>query len=186
MKSFFARQIAAGKHFGTALETDVESGPPIAIDQLSEPEDLVLLWVADTWLGNIDRANEGNILLQHAGGGKFHVIAADQSDCFGGTTEFISRHFPINFRKLGKANAPKILASAIWRAGGKKPILRAIEKAIDTVSTIPEILASVPEEWWHGASVDPGALEKALVARSEDLDSIIQPRMWEVPDDLLF
>jgi hypothetical protein len=185
LKSDFIRKIVAGKHFGTP-EIDAENGPPIALSQLSDPEELVLLWVGDTWLGNIDRANEGNILLQHAGGGTFHVIAADQSDCFGGTDAFGSEHFPRHFMNLRTADAPKILPAAIWKSGGTKCLNMAIAKVTEILSTIPRILASVPSEWWHQASINPTVLESALMSKSQQLEQIIQLRRWEVTDGSLF
>ena len=80
--------IQAGLHFGTVLRPDVENGPPFRIDDLADPQELVDLWAFDSWLCNIDRELEGNILLALSPDGRFRLVAADQSDCLGGSGRF--------------------------------------------------------------------------------------------------
>jgi hypothetical protein len=76
--------IEAGLHFGTVWRPDLQAGPPLRIEDLASPQELVDLWVFDSWFCTTDRSVYGNILLSHAGGGKYHLVAADQSDGFGG------------------------------------------------------------------------------------------------------
>lgn len=52
--------IDEGLHFGTVLRMDVENGPPLRIDDLAQPRELVDLWAFDSWLCNIDRELDGN------------------------------------------------------------------------------------------------------------------------------
>jgi len=134
LKSDFPYPISAGEHFGTSLETDVENGPPIALEDLAEPWDLVLLWVADTWIGNIDRPTDGNILLKYAGNGMYHLVAADQSDCFCGADLFCSEGFPDGYLKRRTASAPQILPAAIAKTGGKQAVTRAITRVQSVIT----------------------------------------------------
>jgi hypothetical protein len=184
-KSDFPYKISAGPHFGTLLETDVENGPPLALGNLSRPFDLVLLWVADTWMGNIDRENEGNTLLKPATGGKYQVIAADQSDCFCGTSRFCGANFPEALMNKGTASAPKVLLEAIYSTGRKTGVEDAIDRVRQVKAKIPNILSSVPRVWWKGSRIEPTQLAEALYARSERLTGIINPETWGVPDGLL-
>jgi hypothetical protein len=184
-KSDFPYKISAGPHFGTLLETDVVDGPPIAIDDVIKPFDLVLLWVADTWMGNIDRENHGNTLLKLGGGGKYQVIAADQSDCFCGTSQFCARGFLEVFRRQGPAPAPGLLTAAIYLTGGETSLVNAIGKIQQATPNIASILQSVPVEWWNRSGIQPKELAEALYARSVRLTEIINPGMWGVPDGLL-
>jgi hypothetical protein len=181
----FPFSVSAGEHFGTLLETDVENGPPSSIDELKDPMELILLWVADTWVGNIDRQVIGNILLQHVGQDKFQIIAADQSDCFGGTSEFCSSDFPKNFLERGRAPAPRILPTAIAKYGGRTAITDAIAKVQTVATEVQAVISTVPSAWWRGAAIQPSLLKEALTARLLRLSSIINPAEWELPDGVL-
>ncbi len=184
-KSDFPYKISAGPHFGTLLETDVANGPPIAIHDLLEPFDLVLLWVADTWLGNIDRENHGNTLLKLAGGGKYQMIAADQSDCLCGTSQFCGGGYREALRRSGPAPAPKLLPASIYLNGGETGLVNAIERVKEATANIASILPTVPKTWWDKSGIQPQQLTDALCARSDRLTEIINPAMWGVTDGLL-
>ncbi|MDR3798810.1 MAG: hypothetical protein P4K93_11680 [Terracidiphilus sp.] len=184
-KSDFPYKISPGDHFGTLLETNVENGPPIALIDLMRPFDIVLLWVADTWIGNIDREREGNTLLRLVGTGKYDVIASDQSDCFCGTSRFCSGDFRSTFSKKGSASAPAMLPAAIASAGGRTALTNAISRVQQLLNEIPGILSTVPEPWWHESAIQPADVARALRARSDQLAGIIRPEIWEVPDGCL-
>ncbi len=184
-KSDFPYKISAGPHFGTLLENDVVDGPPIALEDLLRPFDLVLLWVADTWVGNIDRENHGNTLLKLAKGGKYQMLAADQSDCFCGTSKFCEGTFREVFLKQGPAPAPKLLASTIYLAGGETGLVDAISRVQRISTTVPSILSTVPSAWWGGSGIQPKQLLDALNARSDRLTKIINPGTWGVTDGFL-
>src|SRR6202020_1280642 len=59
--------IVPGLYFGTRFRDDVESGPPTRVNMVHTIEDIVDLWAFDSWLCNLDRATEGNMLLQPSG-----------------------------------------------------------------------------------------------------------------------
>jgi hypothetical protein len=152
---------------------------------LNSPWEIVLLWAADTWVGNIDRERNGNTLLQYAGGAKFHVIAADQSDCFGGTANFCSETFPSRFLKQGRASAPGVLAGAIAAAGGRSAVAEAIRRVQGVAMEVTGLISTVPSSWWSQAKIQPGAVLSALRTRAESLPAIIKPADWELPDGVL-
>ena len=185
LKSDFPYKISPGPHFGTEHDPNVENGPPVAIDDLAEPFDIVLLWVADTWMGNIDREKYGNILLKPAGSGRFQVIAADQSDCFCGTAQFCGAGFPEVFVNSGRASAPPLLAAAIYQTGGTTGLAEAIRKVQQIRTAIPSVFPTVPPKWWSESKIDQKRLANALYVRSERLTEIINPGAWGVPDGLL-
>jgi hypothetical protein len=184
-KSDFLHPIKEGEHYGTLLLVDVEDGPPLSLVDVSQPWELVLLWVVDTWIGNIDREINGNTLLQHAGSGRFHVIAADQSDCFGGASNFSSDGFPTDFLKQGSAPAPAILAAAIGASGGRKAVSEAIKTVQGVVGQVSGVLSTVPDSWWGQGAIQPSSVLNALHTRAERLPSIINPSAWELPDGVL-
>ncbi len=184
-KTDFPYSISAGEHFGTLLETDVEDGPPPTINDLRDPWDLVQLWVADTWIGNVDRERNGNILLQHAGNGKFDIIAADQSDCFGGASNLCSQQFTKIYLNRGTASAPKILPTAIAKCGGRPAVAQAITKVESVASILSGVVAGVPAAWLSGAAIQPGMLVNALQTRLSKLTEIVRPSQWEVPNGVL-
>jgi hypothetical protein len=177
--------IIPGPHFGTLLDRDVANGPPIALNDLARPFDLVLLWVADTWIGNIDRGVEGNTLLKPAGSGRFHLLASDQSDCFCGASQFCGASFPDVFLDVGKSPAPKVLASAIYSTGGSTALMDAIGRVQQMTSQVPSILSTVPQAWWSGSKIEPTNLVNALHVRADQLTKLIDPAFWGVTDGFL-
>jgi hypothetical protein len=56
-------RVVAGSHFGTILKTNVENGPPTDLDQIQDYQQLVDMWAFDSWICNIDRELEGNMLM---------------------------------------------------------------------------------------------------------------------------
>jgi hypothetical protein len=84
-------EVEAGLHFGTRFRPDVDAllpgdWQPSFWGELAEPGELVAIWAADSWLMNLDRGVYGNLLRERDAQGKWHLIAADQSDCFLGAT----------------------------------------------------------------------------------------------------
>ena len=65
-------EIEAGLHFGTIFRPDVAPAAPEtwAWELLADPAELIAIWVADSWLMNLDRGVYGNLLLERAASGK--------------------------------------------------------------------------------------------------------------------
>lgn len=141
--------ITAGLHFGTLHRSDVESGPPLAYDDVASPIDLIRLWVFDTWVGNIDRGQEGNILLAVTARAKFNVIAADQSDCFCGAKRFCGTDFDSALRRQGPAASVSFLPQAIFDNGGPSSIRRAVSEVQQCSASLDKALLLVPSSWWR-------------------------------------
>lgn len=137
--------ISAGDYYATVHRDDVGAGPPPSYDVLVQPQELLRLWVFDTWLANIDREVEGNILLTLAASGKFRTIAADQSDCFCGASVFCSDGFSAAMEKRGPASSVAFLPQIIFNHGGPVAIRRAVADARYTSGRIEEALGLVPE-----------------------------------------
>ena len=181
-KSDFPYPIRAGDHFGTILREDVEAGPPLEYDDIAEPFEVVILWVFDTWLCNIDRNVYGNTLLKAGHAGKFSIVASDQSDCFCGATNFCSAEFAKSMVKRGVAPAIKPLATCISNTGGPVAVKKAIAAVNATVSRVNYALENAADEWWKLAKIDPYEVEKVLIARASKLEEILKPMQWGVPD----
>jgi hypothetical protein len=181
-KSDFPYRVLEGDHFGTILREDVEAGPPLEYDDIAEPFEIILLWVFDTWLCNIDREIYGNTLLKAGKAGKFSIIASDQSDCFCGTGSFCSTEFAKAMAKKPAAPPLKLLVTAISNNGGPTAIRRAIARANATVGSVNQALGCAADTWWGLARIDPDEVAKVLVERASNLENILRPSQWGVPD----
>lgn len=173
-------EVSRGCHFGTVLRDDVEAGPPMSYDDLAEPKDLVTLWAFDTWLGIIDRGNQGNILLSPTSRGRFRIIAADQSDCFFGASTFAG-DFAGVMGGNGRGEAPTLLTNAIFNNGGKRMVEQAVETVCGAVQYLGDAFDNVPAEWWVASGVSRQEVERTLVNRARRLEEILKPSDWENP-----
>lgn len=171
--------IEPGRHFGTVLCQDVDDGPPLDIDVVANPQDVVDIWAFDSWFCNIDRNTHGNTLLTPERGGRFRLIAADQSDCFGGATRFADGSWRDVLSVDHSAETVELWQTAIFNAGGA----RSLHDAIAKVRSACEELDSVPKEWWKMAGVDPRLIGRALERRSHRLGDILKVKQWEGLDD---
>lgn len=181
-KSDYPGPILAGDYYATVHRDDVAAGPPPSYDVLAQPQELLKLWVFDTWLANIDREVEGNILLSLSANGKFRVIAADQSDCFCGASVFCSGGFRHAMANRGAASSVRFLPQVIFENGGPKAIRRAIDEVRYFVRQVREALALVPGAWWVRSTIGTEDIRQALEARANRLEETLNPREWEVPN----
>lgn len=167
--------VVPGLHFGTSHRLDVENGPPLSEHKLATPQQLVDLWVFDTWLSNIDRQVDGNTLLALAHGSKFEVIASDQSDCFCGAGVFGSPGWVDTFLARGLAPpANKRLTDVIMARNPFcfEPAFKRLKQAFSCISAS---LAAVPNEWWRDAQINPGDVERALDERHQKVRGLFAP-----------
>lgn len=172
--------VPEGLHFGTLRRFDVENGgPSLTPDYLMELQQVVDLWAFDSWLCNIDRDLLGNTLLALASGGRFNLIAADQSDCFGGSGLFSDGTWQKVLEKSGAAPSFGFLPQAIFSSGGSSSIRQALEKVGRAVAQMDSAFTVVPADWWAEAQIDPHAVQQALTARHERLPSILGLDHWE-------
>jgi len=171
--------IEAGLHFGTLLRFDVENGPPLRIDHLAEPQELVDLWAFDSWLCNIDRELEGNTLLTLAPDGRFHLIAADQSDCLGGSGRFADGSWSKVIASPAPAPTLPFCQRAIFDSGGAPAISRSVAKVQEAASQLGAAIAAVPDVWWRETGIDPARVQAELETRSRRIPDILNIRQWE-------
>jgi hypothetical protein len=181
-KSDYPGPISTGDYYATLHRDDVEAGPPPTYDLLAQPRDLLKLWVYDTWLANIDREVDGNILLSLATGGRFHVIAADQSDCFCGSSTFCSGAFARSMETRGHASSVSFLPRVILENGGPRAVRQAASEARYSAGRVGAALALVPESWWRVSSLTPNVVGDVLERRAYRLEEILNPSQWEVPN----
>jgi hypothetical protein len=134
--------IEAGVHFATVLRSDVENGPPPSIDFVEQPQEVVDIWAFDSWLCNIDRNTDGNLLLCPAKGGKFRLIAADQSDCFGGARCFADGSWQEVLQGRGPAETVHFWQAAIMDAGGAAALYEAVGKVRRAGCCVDEAVAA--------------------------------------------
>ena len=174
--------VVRGLHFGTLHRDDVEAGPPSGYDDLAKPSDVADLWVADTWLSNIDRDVDGNTLLKVTASRKFRVIASDQSDCFCGAAVFCSEQMEERMSTSRRAPSIQCLTEVLYRHGGPGLIRSAIQRVRSCVPRINEALHLVPGEWWNISRIDPGRVRRVLENRAGRLEQILNPEQWEVPN----
>jgi hypothetical protein len=108
--------LAPGAYFGTRYRTDVISGPPPDFESLEDPRQIVDIWVIDTLVCNLDRNNEGNLLLMPVRQ-SMRLIAADQSDCFCGADSFVSENW-LQRMNQRPASEGTFVPRAIAESGG--------------------------------------------------------------------
>ena len=177
--------VAAGLHFGTLLRTDVENGPPSAIAELAEPQEVIDLWAFDSWLCNTDRTVEGNILMTPASMTTVRLIAADHSDCFGGAGRFADGSWKKVLREQRAAQAVSFLDRAIFQAGGGGSLQDAICKVRQGATQLTQVIAAVPDLWWQVAAIQPQEVIDELNARLRRIEDILGVKRWEgLADDI--
>jgi len=168
-----------GLHFGSVLLRNAESGPPHRIESLQNPQEIVDLWVFDSWVCNIDRATEGNTLLSLGDGGRFHVIACDQSDCFGGAARMADGSWKRSLMDHGPAESVWFLDRAIMDCGGAQSLQMALKKVDTARQHLDAALNEVPREWRKLAGLSPAEMRNGLDQRYRRLAEIINLKLWE-------
>ena len=175
--------IPAGLHFGTVYRPDVIfvdplRAAPLSWDVLADPSELIAIWAADSWLMNLDRAVYGNLILEPGAAGKWHLLAADQSDCFLGAGALADGSCFERASGHGAAAYLPLLEQAFLQVGVVP--LRAIARRIaGTGEMLATAVARVPEEWWQEAKIAPQAVADCLAERAGRIDAIVQLEHWE-------
>lgn len=168
-----------GLHFGTLLRLDFQPGPPPRWEQIARPEELIAIWAADTWLMNLDRGVYGNILLEQEGSGsQWHLIPADQSDCFLGSLSLSDGFY--RQRAQGHRSAPYLpmLERALYEKG-PQPLQRMVSLIRQTKDRIPDAIARVPPPWWQNSGVRPDELTVCLRHRADQIHALVDLAHWE-------
>lgn len=179
-----ANQIEEGRYYGTVRRFDVVDGPPEKLDVLADPREIVDLWAFDSWLATIDRNTYGNILLERADAEHFRVIAADQSDCFGGAGALASGRWQAALAKNSPAESVAFLQQAIFQCGRLLALTAAIERVEQAAQQLDQAFDLVPQEWWKRAGIPrPHEIRDALAARARRLRDILRVGQWEELDD---
>lgn len=177
--------IEVGPHFGTLYRHDVENGPPLNLAKLAKPQEVVDIWAFDSWLCNIDRNTYGNILLAHDRGGMFLLIAADQSDCFGGSGCLADGSWDGILRTRGPAKSVAFWQEAIYAAGGKVAIQAAMDRVKLAEKQLDGAIRSVPRSWWQTVGLDSRHVTRAMAERRRRLPEILNLRVWEGLSDAI-
>ncbi len=176
--------VEPGLHFGAKRLRGVHPGPPTQLDELANPQELVDIWVLDSWVMNTDRGNHGNMLMRPGSKGRWHLIAVDQSDCFGGSGRMADGSS--SFAAAAPAESCPLLPGAIWLAGGKRAVRKSIDAVRRAVKYVRAAMERVPEEWWEEAHLDSHVLQNGLARRSQCMEDIVRVREWEEGiDDVL-
>ena len=170
--------VLPGLHFGTVRRNDVLPGPPVDAASLTEPAEFVRLWVMDSWFMNIDRDVYGNMLLVPGRDRNWHVVAADQSDCFEGAAFLANGSYATTATQRGPAPDCGMLAWAVRQAG-----VDTLRAAADSVRAacdlLPVVCRRVPGPWWADAGVEQAVLIGCLEERGRRIEDIVDVRMWE-------
>jgi hypothetical protein len=175
--------IPTGLHFGTIYRDDVMPADPTTWeptfwDQLADPKELIAIWVADCWFMNLDREVYGNLLLDPGPRGKWHLITADQSDCFLGAGAFADQSCFSRSRQHGPAPHLTFLERTVL-AFGVSPIEKMVRRIQQAASSVSQVVARVPEAWWRQAGVSPKDVIDCLTERGNRIRAIVQMDYWE-------
>jgi hypothetical protein len=176
-KSDIPYKVVEGLHFGTLLKLNVENGPPTKLSQIEDPQEIVDIWVFDCWVCNIDRELDGNTLMVYEGGKGFYVIAADQSDCFGGSESLSNGRWKAVMKANRAASSVSVLDQAICHLGPDS-VRTAIEKVRSSNSQSAQAMKSIPRSWWQVANLSQDDLRNALNDRISRLENIVDLQRW--------
>jgi hypothetical protein len=166
------------EYFGTLYLEDVLTGPASEADSLDDLREIVLIWVVDALVCNLDRNVWGNVLLKPVGrSGKLRLIAADQSDCFCGSGVFADGSWRTRMQQQ-PAIGPALLIEAVAATGGQVGIHRAIEITARALKGIAPAFDQVPAAWWARASINPDQIEEVLSNRLRALPNLLDIEKW--------
>ena len=177
--------IDSGLHFGTrfradfvAVDFDLVPSVP-AWEQMARPEELVAIWAADTWLMNLDRKVFGNILMEQEGDGShWHLIPADQSDCFLGANSLADGSYRQRSQNHLAAQYLPMLERALFEKG-PEPLQRMVRLIGDAKDRVPEAMARVPQDWWDKSGVRPQEMMNCLHQRADRIHTLVELAKWE-------
>ena len=175
--------IPAGLHFGTVYRPDVIFVDPVPApllfwERLAAPEELIAIWAADSWFMNLDRAVYGNMVLAPAAGDRWHLLAADQSDCFLGASALADGSCFERSGGHGAAGYLPLLERAILERG-VEPLRRIAQRIEGAAGRLPAAVAAVPAAWWPEAHASPAAIVTCLTERARRIGAILQLERWE-------
>jgi hypothetical protein len=175
--------IVPGLHFGTRYRPDVIfvdplRAAPFSWELLADPAELVSIWAADSWLMNLDRAVYGNLVLEPGPEGQWHLLAADQSDCFLGASALADGSCFERSAGHGAAAFLPLLERAFLKQG-----IAPLQAIVQRIQGMEELLTAavvrVPALWWQEARIEPQAVVDCLAARAAQIDEIVQLERWE-------
>jgi hypothetical protein len=176
--------IFVGEHFGTLLRLDfnpVELDAPgsLLFEQIAHAEDIVRLYVADSWLMNLDRGVFGNVLLELTNAGKWRIIAADQSDCFLGARSLADGSYISRSKTHGSAALLPGLTEQALLTLGTKVLDAAIRRVRIGVPRLQGVLNNVPRAWWNDAGIEASDILNVLTNRADHIHGIVRYDHWK-------
>jgi hypothetical protein len=170
-------------HFGTVLRetfqpADLKTWDSGFRELLVDVSELIRIWAADCWIMNIDRDVFGNILLAPGKGGAWHIVAADQSDCFLGSGRLSDGSCFEQSAKQGPVSyLPKL--KGILMDEGCAALREMVNRIRQAKTIVPEVVKLVPDAWWGFAGVSPKSVIECLLERAERIHVILQIDFWE-------
>lgn len=176
-------EVLEGTHFGTVYRPDLDPADPRTwmptfVDAMADPQELVALWAADSWLMNLDRTISGNILLEVDAEGKTHLIAADQSDCFLGAGALADGS--CFTRSPGHGAAPYLpFMERVLLQGGVARLRQVAQQIQGMEEALERAVALAPNDWWRQATISPEAVVNCLLERAGRIERIVALSKWE-------
>jgi hypothetical protein len=170
-------EITSGRYFGTVYIPDPYQGPLTTIEAVEAPEHLVLVWVFDCLVCNIDRKVKGNLILLPRGKKKkLRVVAADHSDCFCGSNAFSDGSWRELMQTRGRVAGHLVLEAV--QSIGALGIPAAIQNARLALGNLGAAFDQVPGEWWAQSRIRPEQVEETLWNRLESLPNLLDMPFW--------
>lgn len=168
-------EIVPGDHFGSVHIIDVEDGPPPSLAHVSNCQRLIDIWAFDTLVCNIDRAVDGNMLIRPT---NQELVAADQSDCFGGAVSFADGTWRAKLSANRAAPTVSFIIEAIFKAGAMTALSESIARVRGSLRQIGKAFEDVPSAWWSEIGTTPKEIDHALGARADRLERILDVEMY--------
>ncbi len=171
----------SGLHFSTIFNAESEAGPPPLWDMMADPQEAVAIWVADCWLMNLDRCVEGNTRLVVGKEGRFHLLAADQSDCFLGSGSFADGSYLARSKKHNAAAFPdkkNFVERAVMESGCDR-LYNTLAAILQMTPQLAEMMTLAPAEWWAQANIAASDVVSCLTQRADRMREIVDVPRWE-------
>ena len=113
-------------------------------------------------------------------GNRFDVVAVDQSDCFGGSSELARGTILEDGAQDRRAGYPCTFFDQLFLDyDGVTRLRKAANDIMQSASALHSSCSAAHEQWWEEAGVDAGRLLGWLDSRASRIADICRLKDWE-------
>lgn len=116
--------------------------------------------------------------MERESSGKWGLVPADHSDCFGGSDRFTNGVFLAPDTPVEPAPPLKGQLAVMLELGGAQSVRTAIDMTSTCLPEVNEVLDCVPSQWWNEAGIERAAVARSLADRGQRLSEALKPDSW--------